>query len=85
VTVTSAVDERSFTLAVHNEGTPVPEEIRARIFDPMRRGANVAAARRSVGLGLFIVREIARAHGGRAEVQSTAEEGTTFRVVCPRA
>jgi sigma-B regulation protein RsbU (phosphoserine phosphatase) len=85
VIVTSAVDERSFTLAVHNEGTPIPEEIRARIFDPMRRGANVVAARRSVGLGLFIVREIARAHGGRAEVQSTAEEGTTFRVVCPRA
>jgi len=85
VTILSRVDEHSFTLAVHNEGTPIPEEVRARIFDPMRRGANVAAAGRSVGLGLFIVREIARAHGGRAEVQSTAEEGTTFRVVCPRA
>jgi K+-sensing histidine kinase KdpD len=37
-----------------------------------------------VGLGLFIVREIVRAHGGRVEVRSGAEQGTTFTVHLPR-
>ncbi|RKH36714.1 hypothetical protein D7V93_42775, partial [Corallococcus llansteffanensis] len=37
-------------------------------------------AGRSVGLGLYIVRSIVEAHGGRIMVQSTAEEGTTFTV-----
>ena len=51
----------------------------------MTRGANEANAGRSVGLGLFIVNQIAKAHGGRASVTSTAEEGTTFKVVFPVA
>jgi sigma-B regulation protein RsbU (phosphoserine phosphatase) len=37
-----------------------------------------------VGLGLYIVNEIARAHGGRAEVESSEERGTTFRAIVPR-
>jgi signal transduction histidine kinase len=41
-------------------------------------------ARRSVGLGLFIVRAIARAHGGDARVSSSAEGGTTFTIDFPR-
>ena len=39
---------------------------------------------RSVGLGLFIVDRIAAAHGGRVEVSSSADEGTTFTVHLPR-
>ena len=42
-------------------------------------------AGRSVGLGLYIVDHIARAHGGHVEVRSTEVEGTTFTVWLPRA
>jgi phosphoserine phosphatase RsbU/P len=84
VTITSLIEERSFTIAVHNEGTPISPEGRATLFDAMTRGANASVKGRSVGLGLFIVREIAKAHRGRAEVESSAEQGTTFRAIFPR-
>ena len=47
-----------------------------------------SAARRvsgSIGLGLYIVREIVVAHGGMVEVASTTETGTTFTVRLPRS
>ena len=37
-----------------------------------------------LGLGLYIVDQIARGHGGRAQVRSTSAEGTTFTVTLPR-
>jgi sigma-B regulation protein RsbU (phosphoserine phosphatase) len=51
----------------------------------MTRGHEPTASGRSVGLGLFIVREIARAHGGRVDVASEDAAGTTFTVSIPRA
>lgn len=85
VTVTSSITEQSFAIAVHNQGPPIPGEAQANIFQAMTRGVNAPTAARSVGLGLFIVREIARAHGGNAEVHSSAGDGTTFRATFPRA
>jgi sigma-B regulation protein RsbU (phosphoserine phosphatase) len=84
VTVTSRVDATAFSIAVHNEGAPIPQEIQTRIFQPMTRGTTTSSATRSVGLGLFIVREIAKAHGGTTTVASSAEAGTTFTAVFPR-
>ncbi|MFP2931830.1 PAS domain-containing protein [Pyxidicoccus sp. 3LG] len=73
-------------LSVHNEGEPIAPELLPRIFEPLQRAVprstNVA---RSIGLGLFIVRDIVRGHGGRIEVRSTRDEGTTFSVFLPRA
>jgi sigma-B regulation protein RsbU (phosphoserine phosphatase) len=83
IRVTSSIDERSFSVAVQNYGKPIPVEVQAGIFEAMTRGDDVPKVGRSVGLGLFIVREIAKAHGGRAEVESSAELGTTFRMICP--
>ncbi|MFP2911578.1 ATP-binding protein [Pyxidicoccus sp. 3LFB2] len=73
-------------LEVHNEGTPIPPEQQLRIFEPLERGAERPEDRggRSIGLGLYIVRSIAQAHGGTVEVRSLAEEGTTFTVRLPR-
>ena len=84
VTLTSCSDDTTVSVAVHNLGVPIPEDVQGRIFQPMTRGTDVASPARSVGLGLFIVHQIAQAHGGTSEVRSTAEEGTTFRVVFPR-
>jgi sigma-B regulation protein RsbU (phosphoserine phosphatase) len=50
----------------------------------MVRGADRNAVE-GVGLGLFIVREIARAHGGRVDVDSAEGAGTTFAFEFPAA
>ncbi|MFL5353615.1 ATP-binding protein [Archangium sp.] len=71
-------------LSVHNEGEPIPPELQAMLFQPFRRGTTGKAATRSVGLGLYIVRQVARAHGGEVEVHSARGEGTTFTVRLPR-
>jgi PAS domain S-box-containing protein len=71
-------------LSVHNEGAPIPAELRAVLFQPFRHGARGKAASRSVGLGLYIVRQVACAHGGEVTVHSTESDGTTFTVRLPR-
>jgi signal transduction histidine kinase len=54
------------------------------IFEPMRRGdQQVQLGSRSVGLGLYIVQEIAVAHGGHVSVESDIDRGTTFTVQLP--
>jgi sigma-B regulation protein RsbU (phosphoserine phosphatase) len=73
-----------FTVSVHNEGPPIDAALLPHLFEPMVRG-HVRATDRSVGLGLFIVREIARAHGGHVEVVSAEGQGTTFTFHAPRA
>ena len=55
------------------------------IFLPMSRGDRFAAEGRSIGLGLYIVNEITKAHGGAVQVQSTQESGTEFTVTIPCA
>ena len=53
------------------------------MFEPMTRGTEGDSDMRSVGLGLFIVREIAKAHGGDVRVSSDALDGTTFDIHFP--
>lgn len=70
---------------VHNEGPPIPAEVLPVIFEPFRRGASDRRdASGGVGLGLFIVRSLVEAHGGKIEV-TTGKEGTTFAVELPRS
>jgi signal transduction histidine kinase len=85
ILVTSSIHDGMATLAVHNEGAPIPEAIRSTLFEPMVRGTETNSRARSVGLGLFIVRAIAEAHGGSVEADSSAEDGTTFTLRFPAA
>lgn len=84
VTITSIVRDDDVAVCVHNFGTPIPEAAQQRLFEPMVRGTSATRSQRSVGLGLFIVREIARAHGGSITVSSSASDGTTFCATLPR-
>jgi signal transduction histidine kinase len=75
--------------SVHNEGPPIPESERARIFQPLERGLQFDAQgeRREpsgLGLGLYICREIVHSHGGTLVLESTQQAGTTFTVALPR-
>ncbi|MEP6781764.1 MAG: HAMP domain-containing sensor histidine kinase [Gemmatimonadaceae bacterium] len=83
VTVTSRISNGKCSVAVHNEGVPIAQDLVAQLFQPMARGANGPDESRSVGLGLYIVREIVKAHGGAVTVTSSEHEGTTFTVQFP--
>jgi PAS domain S-box-containing protein len=71
------------TLAVHNGGV-IPPSLLPTLFDPFRGTRQRRDASRGLGLGLYIVKEIAQAHGGAVEVSSQPESGTTFLVQLPR-
>jgi signal transduction histidine kinase len=73
----------ALVVEVHNDGPPIRPELLPEIFEPFRRGARGADPSDSIGLGLFIVRELVRAHGGTVEVRSSQREGTTFTVRLP--
>ncbi|MGP1385485.1 MAG: sensor histidine kinase [Thainema sp.] len=83
-----ASEESTVVLSVHNEGPPLPSEMLTTIFDPLMHYATSESASQkvssSIGLGLYIVREVVVAHGGTITVASTAQEGTTFTVRLPR-
>lgn len=68
---------------VENDGPPIPPEVMRSMFEPFRRGEDIASD--GLGLGLFIVRSIVEAHGGRIDATSGAGRPTTFTVVLPRA
>jgi PAS domain S-box-containing protein len=69
---------------VHNEGRPIPAELLPLLFEPFQRGREAGTgAGGSLGLGLFISRQIVQAHGGRIEARSAEGQGTTFTVWLP--
>ncbi|QIE29665.1 sensor histidine kinase [Caballeronia sp. SBC2] len=76
----------SVTVAVANEGKPIPKHLTGRIFDPLTRTYSPPERRGTaagVGLGLYICRCIAHAHGGAIAVES-ADTATVFTVTLPR-
>ncbi|ATB31023.1 PAS domain-containing protein [Melittangium boletus] len=86
VRVEAVGEDGGVTLSVHNLGEPIPSERGGSLFEPLQRAtADVDQAGRSVGLGLYIVDQIVRAHGGSVSMRSSASEGTSFIVKLPRA
>ncbi|NTX02635.1 PAS domain-containing protein [Myxococcus sp. CA051A] len=69
------------TLSIRNDSLTVPVEEHATLFEPFRRGRPASAE--GLGLGLYIARQVAVAHGGRLTVESS-QGGTRFVVWLPR-
>jgi sigma-B regulation protein RsbU (phosphoserine phosphatase) len=84
VTVRTRDHGSRIRVEVHNQGEPIAPDVLPTLFQPFKRGARRVDAERSIGLGLFIVREIVAAHEGTVTVASMAAEGTTFTVDVPR-
>jgi signal transduction histidine kinase len=84
VTVRLAVAGSETTLSVHNDGPPVAAEALPFLFEPFRRTVFRTERSKGLGLGLYITQQIVRAHGGRVDVSSSVESGTTFTVALPR-
>jgi signal transduction histidine kinase len=72
---------------VHNDGPPIPEDLRVSLFNPFRRGERESrtSGTAGLGLGLYISHEIVAAHLGSIEVRSDSVQGTTFTVTLPGA
>ncbi len=75
---TGSVGDLAAELVVQDDGPGVPPEIAARLFERFVRGAGDRGG--SSGLGLAIVRVVARAHGGDVQLQQPAQ-GTGARFV----
>ena len=85
ITVKAYVDSDDVVLQIHNEGPPIPPSNLAAIFNPLARFGtqDKMVNANHLGLGLFIAREIVKAHSGQINATSTAQEGTTFVVRLP--
>ncbi|MBK9265735.1 MAG: HAMP domain-containing histidine kinase [Polyangiaceae bacterium] len=73
----------SVVFSVSDEGVGMSKEDQAHLFEPFRRVGTSKETIPGVGLGLFVVRRIVEAHGGRITVESEFGRGSTFRVMLP--
>lgn len=72
-------------LAVRNDGTPIEQELRARIFDKHMQGVQERGTRTGYGLGLYFSRLAVEAHGGRIAVEDAPAWATSFVARLPPA
>lgn len=89
VSLTADGEVDAVVLKVCNSGDPIPADALGAIFEPLVQAPNTNSAahersKTSLGLGLFIVREIVLAHGGTITVESSIADGTVFTIRIPR-
>ena len=87
VVIDLAGEQDRVTLTVRNElrDAPIPEDRLASMFEPYRRGQEGAHRPGGLGLGLYIVHELVRAHHGTIVATSSEASGTVLRVDLPRS
>jgi signal transduction histidine kinase len=68
---------------VHDRGPGIPPEDQRLIFEKFGRSSATGGTKPGTGLGLFIARSIAEAHGGSLEVESAPAGGSTFTLALP--
>ena len=83
ITLSARREAETVIVQVKNFGTPIPPESLQVIFNPLvqlsNNGTNSTPST-SLGLGLFIAREIVEGHNGTIEVDSSEEDGTVFTI-----
>ena len=89
VTLTANGEVDAIVVKVSNAGDPIPSSALQAIFEPLVQAPNASTetherSQTSLGLGLFIVREIVLAHGGTISAESSALAGTVFTIRLPR-
>jgi signal transduction histidine kinase len=84
ITITVAWSGSEAQMSVHNYGSAIAPEDKAKIFESFTRTQD-AQTRGKIGwgLGLTLVRGSAEAHGGKVTVESSLDEGTTFTLHLP--
>lgn len=85
VSIVAQANDDEAVVRVHNRGPTIPEDAIEKIFEPMVRQPTTGARNEGgLGLGLYVAREVATAHGGSIDVTSTDDDGTAFTVRLPR-
>jgi len=77
-------DSQNARIEVIDQGVGIPEEVLPKIFEPFERG-KMEGMPAGLGLGLYISRQLAEAHGGTLTARSKPGEGATFIFTLPRA
>ncbi len=83
ISIRSSGAPEEVTLEIENRGPSIPPDRLPRIFEPLHQVADADRRAGGIGLGLFIARQIAQAHGGDIEARS-ADGTTAFTVRLPR-
>jgi signal transduction histidine kinase len=83
VAVTAQRDDGVVRIAVRDNGPGIPHDQHRVIFEKFGRAEIPGSSKPGTGLGLFIARSIAEAHGGTLDVEPGVEDGTTFVLTLP--
>ncbi len=83
VLVECSADENAAAIDVWNDGDPIPPGERGRVFERFYRGKDASRTAPGSGLGLYVARKIARAHGGDLSLADTGADGVAFRLTLP--
>ncbi len=83
IRIASRAAGTNVVIAIRNEGEPLSESERARIFDKFYRGQNVRHQVVGTGMGLTVARDILLVHGGDVQLQSSNDRGTEFVITIP--
>jgi signal transduction histidine kinase len=83
VEVTAKPENGSVLIAVRDHGPGIAHDQQGVIFEKFGRAEVPGGSKPGTGLGLFIARSIAEAHGGTLEVESHPEKGATFTLTLP--
>lgn len=84
ISIEASGDDRDrVTFSIANSGA-IPSSARARLFDPFRAGEARQKPDGGLGLGLYIVKQIAAAHGGGIELDASDPARTRFVLSLPR-
>jgi signal transduction histidine kinase len=83
VRVSAVAANGTVRIAVRDAGPGIPRDQQGRIFEKFGRVDVPGASKPGTGLGLFIARSIAEAHGGSLDVNSGVEPGSTFTLTLP--
>jgi signal transduction histidine kinase len=81
IDIRAQINEGQFVLSVKNQGL-IAEDALPHLFRPYSRPAS-GTPRTGLGLGLYIASQIAQSHGGKLDVVSTGQQGTTFTFSLP--
>jgi signal transduction histidine kinase len=83
VEVSAGTENSAVVVSVKDQGPGIAPEHQRLIFEKFGRAKVAGKAKPGTGLGLFIARSIAEAHGGSLEVRSTPRHGATFTLLLP--